>query len=112
MVIKTISEHLGDIAHGTKVSREIDISDIVSRYHYHDVDCKACTKVEKIGPKIKVTIDTNSVGAEKGVSKVIHKYVSIYLDPEVPEFIPNEKFDKVDNPKKDRVTFIFSGIVE
>lgn len=111
MVLEMININLGEIKFGSKVTRYLDISKYVEDYHYHDVDCRSCTKAERQGNKLKVTIDSNSVGATEGVPKVIHKYVTIYLDPATSEFIPDDNFSKVPNPDKKEVKFMFSGFV-
>lgn len=111
MVLEMISENLGDIKFGSKVTRYIDISQFINFYHYHEVDCPGCTTAERQDNKLKVTIDTNNVGATQGVSKSIHKYVTIYLDQNTPEFVANEKYQKIPNPEKKKIKIMFSGFV-
>lgn len=111
MVQEMINENLGEIKFGSKVTRYIDISNFINDYHYHDVDCRGCTTAERQDDKLKVTIDTNNVGATKGVPKSIHKYVTVYLDPNTPEHIADDKYQKMPNPDKKEVKFLFSGFV-
>jgi hypothetical protein len=111
MVLEIINENLGEIKFGSKVTRYLDISKYAEDYHYHDVDCRSCTKAERQGNKLKVTIDSNSVGATAGVPKVIHKYVTIYLDPNTHQYIADDNYLRVDNPDKKEVKFMFSGFI-
>jgi hypothetical protein len=74
------------------------------RLHYWGVQC-GCTSVKIDGNKVKVKFDTrSSVGKDlaKGeFSSSQYRYIRLYLDKDVPEFIQDPKtLKKIDNPDK------------
>ncbi len=61
---------------------------------------------------ITISIDTTKAGARKGELHRMHKSVELFLDPDVVEFIPNAEQKRIENPEKQKVTYIIVGNIE
>ena len=110
----TITEGLGEIKYGEAAYAEFDISDFIDRLHYFETSCGSCTTaiIDRITNRLKVSIDTTKVGATEGQLHMLHKTVTLHLDPEVPEFISAEDYKRTFNPDKSKVLCILTGHVQ
>ncbi len=108
---KVLMHHFGDVKYGSKTMSLFSIPEHAGNIHYVDSGC-SCTSYILDSDTITFMIDTTQVGATEGEHKVIHKSPILYLDPSVPEFIPDDKLKKIPNPQKKRIVFTLTGGVE
>lgn len=94
---------------------EIDIlgDSVDMDFDYIDYHCNACTKgvYDRAKRKITGTLNLSQVGVV-GNKEVINKYVTIYFDPDVREFISDDDGKRIVNANKRKLKYLITGIVE
>lgn len=113
-MVNTIQDGFGTVEYGTKVEKRYYLpEDTMKNIHYIEVSCGACQKVGVDNKKneIVLKLDTRHVGARDGINNMIHKTVTVWLDKDVHQFIPGPDLMMTDNPKKDRIVYILTGVV-
>lgn len=108
---KVLNHHFGDVKYGTKTLSVFSLPEELKNIDYIHVDC-FCTDFIIDEDKITFTIDTTQLGAEEGEYKSIHKSPTLLLDPNVKEFIADERLKRIPNPDKKRVVFVLTGGVQ
>lgn len=96
------SIELGEVSWDSQHDVVITIND-VSKLDYWEVSC-SCTKVRIDGSNIHVNFNVaNAVGERPapGTTATRYRFVEFYLDPGVPEFVPDfETRRRSRNPEK------------
>jgi len=81
---------VGDVHYKSKVTLQAECIEGMDRIHYVYGTC-SCTQPKMEGNSLIVDFDVNAAvgNLSSGEFKALPKYVSVYLDPEVPEWIPD-----------------------
>jgi hypothetical protein len=108
---KTFTDNFGTVKYGTITESRFNISEFKDRLHYIGIGC-GCSSHDVIGDEVIFRVDTTKVGAEQGTFLALNKVNTIFLDPDVPEFIVGEKYKRIPNPQKERFQFSLVGGVE
>lgn len=95
------------LAFSFKLANGIDPSLV----HYVAAGCSSCTEAW-FNPETS-TVEGN-IDLEKAAGNVATstmKTITVYLDPEVPEFVPDEKYQRITNPNKRKQALQLSGTI-
>jgi hypothetical protein len=102
---------IGDVNHDEVVTIEFDYLKDLDTIHYYRPDC-GCTNVTFKDGKFSGTINIKSaITVPQNSSSGLNKNISIYLDPEVPEFIGDANKKRIQNPDKQWINVSIVGTV-
>lgn len=95
------------LAFSFKLAKGVDPSVV----HYIVAGCGSCTEAwfNAETSTIEGIIDLEKAAGSAGTSTL--KTITVYLDPEVPEFIANEKHQRITNPNKRKQALQLSGTI-
>jgi len=112
---KTLKYEFGDVKPDDVLSFEFEYVGDLKNYHYHAEACGSCTsaRFDKDEKKLKGTFRIANAGGpyEDDVTK-IHKGITVYFDPDEPEFIADpETSRRKRNLKKRSIVLLLKATV-
>jgi hypothetical protein len=95
------------LAFSFKLANGVDPSVV----HYVVAGCGTCTEAwfNPDTSAVEGTIDLEKAAGNVATSTM--KTITVYLDPEVPEFVSNEKYQRITNPNKRKQALQLSGTI-